>query len=235
MSTELATLRTRLDEQRARLQKACLDATRDPRSVRLLAVSKRQPASLIAAAYELGQRDFGENYAQELAEKARELAHLTDLRWHMIGHLQSNKAKLLVPFVHNVSSVDSVKLTRELAKQAESQRPPERGPLDILLEVNIGLEEQKAGALPEAVPELILAVQSEPRLNLRGLLCIPPDAESAEASRPHFRRLVELRETWGGPAVLPELSMGMSRDLEVAVEEGATWVRIGTAIFGERS
>jgi PLP dependent protein len=228
------TVRTRLRAQKTRIEEAVLRSGRSATEVRLLAVSKRMPIELIEAAYEEGQRDFGENYAQELAQKATALQHLPEIRWHMIGHLQSNKAKLIAPFVHNVSSVDSVKLAAELSKQAVAHRPAERGDIQILVEVNIGREAQKGGAIPELVPDVLRAVQDSPRLSLAGLLCIPPDAAEAEDSRRYFHELAELRETWGGSKLLPELSMGMSRDLEVAVSEGATWVRIGTAIFGER-
>jgi PLP dependent protein len=228
-------LRARIQRERSRLERACIEAGRSPTEVRLLAVSKRMPVSMIEAAYHEGQRDFGENYAQELAQKADALSHLIDIRWHMIGHLQSNKAKLIAPFVSNVSSVDSVKLARELSKQATQHRPADLPDIEVFLEVNIGEEPQKSGALPDDVPELIEVVRGTPRLRLRGLLCIPPDTPDAAGARPYFAELRKLRDSWGGRELFPELSMGMSRDLEIAVQEGATWVRIGTAIFGERS
>lgn len=224
----------RLTAQKQRILESARLAGREASQVKLLAVSKKMPASRVEAAYELGQRDFGENYAQELAQKAEALAHLREIRWHMIGHLQSNKAKLLVPFVANVSSVDSIKLAEELSKQAVKARPAERGDLEVLIEVNIGGEVQKSGVEPHAVPELVQAIGELERLKLKGFLCIPPDTPDPEGARPYFRKLRELREAWGGSTEFPELSMGMSRDLEVAVSEGATWVRIGTAIFGER-
>jgi len=232
---EKEVLSERFAAERARIELAETSVGHAPGQVRLLAVSKKQPARVIRAAYELGQRDFGENYAQELAEKAEALRDLEGLRWHMIGHLQTNKARLVVPFVHNVSSVDSLRLASELSKQAEQRRAPELGELEILVQVNIGRESQKSGALPEALPELVEAVMTLPRLRLQGLLCIPPDTPNAEGARTFFRALFELREALGGAQRLPELSMGMSSDLEVAVSEGANWVRIGTALFGERS
>lgn len=201
---------------------------------RLLAVSKKQPAEAIREAYAEGQRDFGENYAQELVEKAEALSDLPDLRLHMIGHLQSNKAKLMARYAHSVQSVDSPSLISELTKHVRDKRPSHMPRLEILIEVNIGREPQKHGALAEEVPPLISAVRESDDLILRGLMCIPPDADTAEASRTHFRALRKLRDELGGAELLPELSMGMSRDAEIAIEEGATWVRIGTAIFGER-
>jgi PLP dependent protein len=231
----LAGLRERFAAQRARIELAAAKAGRPFDQVKLLAVSKRQPAASIRAAYELGQRDFGENYAQELADKAEELRDLVGLRWHMIGHLQTNKARIVAPLVHNVSSVDSLRLVRELGKQVARNRPLARGELEILVEVNIGREAQKGGALPEEVPELLDAVASTPRLRLGGLLCIPPETPQPEGARPFFRALRDLQAALGGAERLPELSMGMSGDLEIAIAEGATWVRVGTALFGERT
>lgn len=223
-----------LETQNQRIQEALQRSGRASDAARLLAVSKKQPIDAIREAYAAGQRDFGENYAQELAEKAEALESLPGIRFHMIGHLQSNKAKLMARFAHSIQSVDSSALATELAKQVRDKRPPSMPKLEVLIEVNIGREPQKHGALPEAVGPLIEAIQAAEGLVLRGLMCIPPDAATAEDSRPFFRALGELRTSLGGIELLPELSMGMSRDAEIAVEEGATWVRIGTAIFGER-
>lgn len=223
-----------LGQQQQRIERALVASGRFLNDARLLAVSKKQAVSAIREAYAAGQRDFGENYAQELATKAEQLQDLPEIRFHMIGHLQSNKAKLIVPLVHSVQSVDSISLASELDKQARNRRPPQRGPLEILIEVNIAREPQKHGVLPEAVAPLLRAIREKERLVLRGLMCIPPDAPTAEESRTHFRALRALRDELGGAELLPELSMGMSRDAAIAIEEGATWVRIGTAIFGER-
>jgi pyridoxal phosphate enzyme (YggS family) len=197
--------------------------------VRLVAVSKTKPASAVREAYAAGQRDFGENYAQELAEKAEQLADLPDIRWHFIGHLQSNKAKLVAPIAHLVHTIDSPSLARELAKRAEKLG---RERLRVLVEVNVGGEAQKHGTQPDELAKLLDAVAAEQNLLLQGLMTIPPH-DLVEARRA-FERLAELRDRHGGPTRLPELSMGMTDDLEVAVACGATIVRVGTAIFGAR-
>ncbi|MGE0321477.1 MAG: YggS family pyridoxal phosphate-dependent enzyme [Polyangiaceae bacterium] len=226
----------RLQAVRARVREAAERAGRDPKSVKLLAVSKKQPASAIREAYALGQRDFGESYAQELASKADELGDLSEIRWHMIGHLQRNKAKLVVPRVVRVSSVDSERLLAELAKQVEACEVAsgKHKVLELLLEVNLGGEDSKSGATPEALPALLQAASAQPGLAVRGLMAIPPQTDTPDAARAFFERLRELRDRLGGADVLPELSMGMSGDLEAAVAAGSTEVRIGTAIFGER-
>lgn len=223
ISDALASVRQRID-------RAAALASRDPRTVRLVAVSKTKPASAIRDAYAAGQRDFGENYAQELAAKAAELSDLPDLRWHFIGHLQSNKAKLVVPVAHAVHTVDSPSLARELAKRRAADA---REPLRVLVEVNVGGEAQKHGAHPNDVGPLLAAIEALPSLALVGLMTVPPQGEGA--SRSAFDSLCVLRAEHGGAERLPELSIGMSDDLEVAVERGATLVRIGTAIFGGRS
>jgi PLP dependent protein len=222
--TELA---TRLLEVRERIARAAQRTGRDPASVRLLAISKAQPAEKIRAAYAAGQREFGENYAQELKAKAAELNGLEGLRWHFVGHLQSNKAKLVAPLVQMVHTVDSESLGRELAKRAAGQR------LQALIEVNIGGEAQKGGIAPEGALDLARALIAIPGLDLRGLMCVPP---ADELSRPAFARLRELRDSLAASLdqALPELSMGMSGDFEEAIEEGSTLVRVGTAIFGAR-
>jgi len=198
-----------------------------PARVTLVAVSKTQPPEAIRQAYAAGQRHFGENYAQEWRAKAEALADLPELVWHFVGSIQTNKAKVLVgaapPRVGWVHTVDRVELAREL-----SRRAAQRGAtLRALLEVNVAREPQKAGCAPEETPALAAEVARLPGIELRGLMCIPP----AEGDpRPHFRALRAL----GGRLGLPDLSMGMSGDWEAAVEEGATLVRVGTAIFGAR-
>lgn len=210
----------------ARIAEAVRAASRDPASVRLVAVSKTKPAEAIREAYAAGQRDFGENYAQELAEKADALSDLEGLRFHFIGHLQSNKAKLVAPRVHLVHTVDSVSLARELAKRASGRE------LSVLVEVNVGGEAQKHGVAPAALGPLLDGVSTVSGIVLRGLMTIPP--QDLEASKRAFEGLALLRDQHGGEARLPELSMGMSDDLEVAIASGATIVRVGTAIFGGR-
>ena len=230
-----------LTNVRARIESAARAAGRDPSEVGLIAVSKFQPVSAIREAYEAGQRDFGENYVQELGEKAEQLRELAEIRWHLIGHLQRNKAKKVAPLISAIHSVDSVELAAELGKRvaaAEAERRAllgdDRVRLDVLVEVSIAGEAQKSGAALDEVATIMDAIEREPSLRLRGLMCVPPLSEHAEDARPHFEALVRLRETLGGPARLPELSMGMTADLEIAISAGATWVRIGTAIFGQR-
>jgi pyridoxal phosphate enzyme (YggS family) len=196
----------------------------------LIAVSKTKPASDVREAYEAGQRDFGENYAQELDEKAKALADLPDLRWHFIGHLQSNKAKLVAPVSAVVHTVDTPSLARELAKRRTSAG---KDRLRVLVEVNVAADPNKHGVSPNDVGALLDAIEAEPALLLSGLMTIPPIGE--DETRRAFEGLAALRERHGGSARLPELSMGMSDDLELAVASGATMVRIGTAIFGART
>jgi len=220
----------RLAEVRARIDAAARAAGRDPASVRLVAVSKTHPASAIREAYAAGQRDFGESYAQELRDKAEELADLADLRFHFIGHLQTNKAKYVAKAASFVHSVDGEELARELDKRARAAGRPV---LPVLLEVNAGIEAQKGGVPASEVRALVDVVRALPSLELRGLMTMPPFGDLGIA-RKVFEDLVRLRDALGGAAALPELSMGMSDDLDVAVAAGATMVRVGTAIFGAR-
>lgn len=213
---------------RDRIARAATAASRDPSQVRLVAVSKTKPASAIREAYEAGQRDFGENYAQELAAKADELADLPDIEWHFIGHLQTNKAKLVAPRAHMIHTVDSIALVRELAKRvAKADRK-----LPVLVEVNVAREPQKHGVDPAELGAVLDAVEKSESLVLRGLMTMPPN--DLEQARRAFEALGSLRHLHGGRARLPELSMGMSDDLEIAIACGATIVRVGTAIFGKR-
>lgn len=234
---------SRLAAVRLRVRSAAQAAGRDPASVRLLAVSKTKPVELIREAYAAGQRDFGENYVQELARKAEALADLPDLRFHMIGHLQRNKVRQVVRVVSAVHTVDSTRLAEELGKRAGSCPVlPERripsavdGRLPVLVEVNVGGEAQKSGCPPADLGSVINAIQAEPSLCLAGLMTVPPHTDDPAGARPFFDALVALRDAHGGAERLPELSMGMTHDLEQAVAAGATWVRIGTAIFGPRT
>jgi hypothetical protein len=234
----------RLARVREQIARAAQDAGRSPDQVRLVAVSKTKPASAIREAHAAGQRDFGENYVQELAVKAEELQDLTDLRWHVIGRLQRNKTKLALKFASVVHTVDSVRLVQDLGKRAAEQPVPEPrrlvaaddARLPVLVEVNVAGEAQKAGCLPGELPGLLEAVERESSsLRLVGLMTMPPHTEDPEAARPFFDELVRLRDRHGGPERLPELSMGMSHDLGPAVSAGSTIVRVGTAIFGVRT
>jgi len=194
-----------------------------PPGVTLVAVSKTQPPEAIRAAYAAGQRHFGENYAQEWREKADALADLPDLVWHFIGGLQTNKVKYLAGRVGYVHTVDREDLAREISRRFSAKGATAR----VFLEVNVGREPQKSGCLPDDVPRLAEAVLALPAVEVVGLMCIPPPTDD---SVPHFRALRALRDGLG----LRELSMGMSADWRSAIAEGATFVRIGTAIFGER-
>ncbi len=194
-----------------------------PAGVTLVAVSKMRGPDAIREAYAAGQRDFGENYAQEWREKADALADLEGVHWHFIGALQTNKVKVLAGRVAAIHTLDRIELAREISKRFAAKGTPAR----VFLEVNAGGEETKSGCAPEEAPALAEAVRALPAIALAGLMCIPPPQDDP---RPHFRALRALRDRLG----LAELSMGMSADWRVAIEEGSTCVRIGTAIFGER-
>jgi PLP dependent protein len=215
-------LAQRLDEVRNRIEAAASRSGRDARDITLLAVTKKFPSALISEAYQLGVRDFGENYVQEFDGKHAELSELPEARFHLIGHLQSNKTKRAAELFHVIQTVDSAKLARRL--DAEGKR------LDVMLEVKLSPEESKAGADPEGLDALVTAVRACHNLNLAGLMTMPPWTDEAEPSRPYFSRLRQLAQKYS----LPQLSMGMSHDFEVAIEEGSTCVRIGTALFGPR-
>jgi hypothetical protein len=219
-------IRENLLRVRERIEAAAARAGRDPACVQLVAVSKTQPAEAVREAYEAGQRLFGENYAQELRDKAQLLADLPDLRFHFIGRLQRNKAKYVAPVASMMESLDDLDVARELAKRAAAAVRA----LRTLVEVNLG-EEQKGGVPESELASFVEQVRALGALRLDGLMCIPPFSDDAERSRPYFARLRELAERLG----LAVLSMGMSTDYEVAIEEGATLVRVGTAIFGPRS
>lgn len=226
----MSDLASRLGEVNERVARAAAACGRAPGEVKLVAVSKTKPAAAIRAAYAAGQRAFGENYAQELAAKAEELADLTDLEWHFIGHLQSNKARQVVKAARVIHTIDSESLARELGKRAAAAGG---APRDVLIEVNVGGEAQKFGVDAGEIAGMIAAIGREPALRLRGLMTVPP-ADGPDVARRTFDTLATLRTVHGGKSVLPELSMGMSADLEAAVAAGATMVRIGSAIFGAR-
>jgi len=226
---------TQLDDIRTRIRQAAERARRDPATVRLVAVSKTFPITDIREAYAAGQRDFGENRVQEAQGKIAAATDLSDIRWHLLGHLQSNKARRAGPAFAMIQSVDSVDLLRRLdAAAAEAGRAPE-----LLIQVDLAGESTKFGLRPADVPLLFAAAAECRATRVVGLMTLPPFPENPEDARPYFRRLRELRDDWLAagtpPPMLRELSMGMSGDFEVAVEEGATIVRVGTAIFGRRS
>lgn len=213
----------RLAQVHERIGKAALSAGRDPSDITLVAVSKVKPAVDLRAAYDAGQRHFGENYIQEFAGKSAELGDLPGGSFHFIGKLQSNKTKQAASLFQVVQTVDSVKLARRLNDCAT--------PLDIFLEVKLSPEETKGGLDEADLPELIEYCAGLEHVHLRGLMGMPPWCDDPEQVRPYFRRLRSLAEKHS----LAEVSMGMSHDLEAAIQEGSTLVRVGTAIFGKRN
>ena len=215
-------LKDRLAAVHDRIENAVARARRRSSDVRLLAVTKVFPASAICDAYELGLRDFGENYVQEFETKAPHVSELRDARFHLIGHLQSNKSHLASELFHVIQTVDSAKLARRLNEGIRA--------LDVMIEVKLSEEESKSGADPTELTAIVDACRAAPNLRLLGLMTVPPWSEDAEQSRPYFARLRELAARYS----LDQLSMGMSGDMEVAIEEGATCVRVGTALFGKR-
>ncbi|UTA48222.1 YggS family pyridoxal phosphate-dependent enzyme [Simiduia sp. 21SJ11W-1] len=220
----------KLMQVEARLQQASHSAHRPRDAIALLAVSKTQPPARLREAYSAGQRRFGENYLQEAQDKQQALADLA-IEWHFIGPIQSNKTQAIAQAFDWVHSVDRLKIARRLSEQ----RPPEAGPLNICLQVNIDGEATKSGASPEALPALALAVAELPNLRLRGLMAIPAPCTDPEAQRQAFARVRALKDALQAQGLaLDTLSMGMSGDLEAAIAEGATLVRVGTDIFGPR-
>ncbi len=209
-----------------RITSALAKCGRERSEITLVAVSKKFSASMIEEAYRCGCRDFGENYVQEFEQKRPQLKSLPEAKFHLIGHLQSNKARLACELFEAVETVDSAKLLRKIDAAAA-----ERGTqIEVMLEVKLSPEESKSGCDPGEIPALLDAGKECRNIDLLGLMTIPPWSEDPEISRPHFRRLAELaREN-----ALSGLSMGMSNDFEAAIEEGATHIRIGTALFGPR-
>ncbi len=226
-------MKQRLQAVEERIRQACERCGRDPRSVRLVAVSKTMPAERVRRAVEAGVRILGENYVQEARDKYEQLADLS-VSWHFIGHLQTNKAKYVVRMFDLVHSVDSLKLARELDRQAGRRERV----LPVLIQVNISREESKSGIAAEQIEPLVREVAVLEHLSLQGLMTMPPFFDQPERARPYFKKLAELArriDSLNIPGVsMAELSMGMSGDFEVAIEEGATLVRVGTAIFGAR-
>ena len=223
----------RLARIRERIADAAGRAGRKTDAVRLIAVSKTHPIEAVRAAADAGQRDFGENKVQEALQKIAQSAD-TRLRWHLIGHLQSNKARKAAAAAGAIHAIDSV----DLLKRVDQGAADTGRTVDVLIQVDLALEETKHGAPVDAVPAIVKAAEDCTAARLKGLMLLPPLAENPEDARPWFARLRGLRDGLidaGSPADrLRELSMGMSHDFEVAIAEGATMVRVGTAIFGER-
>jgi len=215
-------LAERIQQVEERIQNAVRRAGRRREEITLIAVTKIFPASAIREAYELGLRHFGENYVQEFAGKRPELGDLRETTYHLIGHLQSNKSKIAADLFQVIQTVDSAKLARRLSECGHA--------IEVMIEVKLSEEGSKSGAAVEELPALVDAIRALPNLTLTGLMTMPPWSEDAELSRPYFRRLRELAQAHG----LPRLSMGMSHDFEAAIEEGATHIRVGTALFGPR-
>jgi PLP dependent protein len=216
-------LAERLAAVEERLVNACAKAGRRRDEVLLLAVTKVFPVEAMEEAYAAGLREFGENYVQEFEGKFERARQLVEARFHLIGHLQSNKSRRAAEMFDCIHTIDSLKLARRIDEAAV-------GVKDVYLEVKLSAEETKHGCAPEDLPALVEAVRGLPKLRLRGLMTMPPWDDDAEKARPYFVKLRELGERFG----LRELSMGMSNDLEVAIEEGSTLVRVGTALFGSR-
>lgn len=226
-------LRANLDAIRRRIAATCQACGRDPVTVRLVAVSKLQPATAVSAAAAAGQQVFGENYVQELLAKQDQVS--AEVEWHFIGALQSNKVKYLQGKVGLIHSVDRFSLAQEISRQWGKAGDV----ADILIEVHLGAETSKAGVAVAELETLVRQIAQLPHLRIRGLMALPPYCDDAEDVRPYFRRLrhlaQKLRELQLPGVSMEELSMGMSHDFTVAIEEGATLVRVGTAIFGARA
>jgi pyridoxal phosphate enzyme (YggS family) len=232
---ELRALRDRFEDVRVRVDTAARRSQRSPDEVRLLAISKTHPPETIRAAMDLGLSDFGENRVQEAEAKITELGR-SSARWHLVGHLQTNKARRAVKLFDYIHSLDSIDLAQRLDHMCQTE---DRAELPVLIQINLGSEETRTGIDPRDLTELLVAVNSCQRLRLIGLMTLPPYFENPDCARPYFKTLRELRDDlrrqghFGEHA--GELSMGMSHDFEIAIAEGATIVRVGTAIFGERS
>lgn len=227
-------LLARLESVESTFERVCQRAGRDRSEITLVAVSKTHPASAIRVLYDAGVANFGASYVQEWEEKAPELPD--DIRWHFVGHLQSNKAKYVADRVAMVHSVDRRSVMKQLNRRADR-------PVDVLLQINIADQESKSGVVPEKLEELLETTLDYPNLRIRGLMTLPPHVEEPEENRPRFRRMRELFDEareWLAASderdegIFEHLSMGMTNDYEVAIEEGATIVRLGTALFGAR-
>jgi len=223
----MSTIADNIAEVEARIRAAALAVQRDVTSIHLLAVSKTKPAAALREAYAAGVRDFGENYLQEARAKQVELADLP-LSWHFIGPIQSNKTREIAEHFSWVHSVDRLKIAQRLSEQ----RPADLEPLNICIQVNVSGEASKSGCTPHDLPALAAAINALPRLKLRGLMAIPEPTENRAEQDAAFATVRDLQQSLN--LGLDTLSMGMSHDLESAIAQGATWVRIGTALFGAR-
>ncbi len=219
----------RLNEVEDRIQKAVARCGRQRSSITLMAVTKKFSSDVIREAYNLGLRDFGENYVQEFEAKKPLLTGVPAARFHLIGHLQSNKTRIAAELFHAVQTVDSGKLARRLNEACAAVSESDKI-LEVMIEVKLSEEESKFGAPPEALPELVEAIRACPRLQLTGLMTMPPWNDDPEQTRPYFARLAMLAKQHA----LAKLSMGMSHDFEAAIEEGATHIRVGRGLFGPR-
>ena len=222
-----------LEQVRKNIELACKEAGRDPKEVTLISVSKTKPVSMLQEAYDAGSRDFGENKVQEIMDKVPQLP--SDIRWHMIGHLQRNKVKYIVDKVALIHSVDSLRLAETIEHEAVKHNVT----VPVLIEVNVAQEESKFGLKTEEVLSLVESVAALPHINIKGLMTIAPYVEDPEENRGIFRKLKELSVDIAAKNInnvnMSVLSMGMTGDYQVAVQEGATMVRVGTGIFGERN
>ena len=230
-------IRGNIDKIKARIAAACERSGRDPEEVSLIAVSKMNPAEAVREAYECGQRLFGENKVQELCEKQDEFDSLipgNEAEWHLIGHLQTNKVKYVIGRVKMIHSVDSVRLAAEIEKESAKKDVV----TDILLEVNISLEESKFGITPDNIYEILSEISAMKHIRVRGLMTVAPYTDYPETNRIYFRKLkdlsVDISRKNNDNITMNVLSMGMTGDFETAIEEGATYVRVGTGIFGAR-
>lgn len=225
-------IKDNMQDVQAKIDAACAKAGRDPKEVTLIAVSKTKPIEMLREAYEAGARDFGENKVQELVDKIPQMP--SDIRWHMIGHLQRNKVKYIVDKVHLIHSVDSYRLAEEISKEALKKNVE----VNILVEVNVALEESKFGTTSEEALRLVEQIATLPGIHIQGLMTIAPFVENSEENREYFHKLrqlsVDIMRKNIDNVSMNVLSMGMTGDYQVAVEEGATYVRVGTGIFGER-
>lgn len=229
----MSEIRENLENVQSRIEAICKKCGRAVEDVRLIAVSKTKPVSALEEAYAYGCRDFGENKVQELVEKYDVMPK--DIRWHMIGHLQRNKVKYIVDKVYLIHSVDSLRLAQEIEKEAAKHEKT----VNILIEVNVAGEESKFGASVEDAAALVEEIAKMPHIRVKGLMTIAPYVEDAEENRPYFEKLkkiyVDIIHKNIDNVFMEELSMGMTGDYEVAITEGATYVRVGTGIFGERN
>ena len=221
-----------LKEVEKKVEEACKRAGRERSEVTLIAVSKTKPVEMLQEVYDTGVRDFGENKVQEMMDKYEVMPK--DIHWHMIGHLQRNKVKQVVGRVKRIHSVDSIRLAKQIQLESEKRNITS----DILIEVNMAKEESKYGFMPEEVEEAIREISTYPNVKIHGLMTIAPNVSNPEENRVHFRNLHKLLVDINGKNIdninMNELSMGMTGDYEVAIEEGATYVRVGTGIFGNR-